>query len=111
MANSRSKALQNGVLSRRTERGAPMEKCKACIHEKVCALWRAQECQDASCYAEDENGDCDYFQDKSRFVQVPHKVFEAFEQTPGYLANLRTITHEGRELYLMGNWQEGEGQV
>jgi len=33
---------------------------------------------------------------------------EIEQQTPSYLDKLRTITHEGRELYLMGNWQEGE---
>lgn len=24
--------------------------CNGCIHEKICELWRRQECQDASCY-------------------------------------------------------------
>ena len=27
--------------------------CDTCLHEKVCALWRANECQDASCYSDD----------------------------------------------------------
>ena len=27
-------------------------KCDTCLHEKVCALWRANERQDASCYSD-----------------------------------------------------------
>lgn len=27
-------------------------KCDTCLHEKVCALWRANELQDASCYSD-----------------------------------------------------------
>lgn len=28
--------------------------CKKCIHDPVCQLWRDQEKQDASCFAEEE---------------------------------------------------------
>lgn len=27
--------------------------CENCIHERICVIWRANECQDASCYIED----------------------------------------------------------
>ena len=27
--------------------------CDTCLHEKICALWRANECQDAACYSDD----------------------------------------------------------
>jgi len=27
--------------------------CENCIHERICVIWRATECQDASCYIED----------------------------------------------------------
>lgn len=87
-----------------------MEKCKSCIHEKVCALWRAQECQDARSYGEDENGNCDYFQDKSLFVQVPRELMAEIEQrAPCYLA-IRTMTPEECERHYMGKWVvKGEG--
>lgn len=32
--------------------------CEKCLHQKVCALWRAHESQDASCFSLDG---CDYF--------------------------------------------------
>lgn len=34
--------------------------CEACIHKKVCDLWRSQESQDASCFCLDG---CDYFEE------------------------------------------------
>lgn len=52
-----------------------MTTCKDCLHNVVCALWRANEGQDAKCYS--ENGDeweCDFFADKSRFFELPCKV-------------------------------------
>lgn len=33
--------------------------CSTCLHEKVCALWGAHECQDASCFSLDG---CDYYE-------------------------------------------------
>ena len=29
------------------------ENCENCVHERICALWRANECQDAACYVND----------------------------------------------------------
>ena len=51
-----------------------MATCKDCIHNSVCSLWRAEEGQDAKFYAETEDGKCDFFKDKSRFVELPCKV-------------------------------------
>lgn len=36
-----------------------MDDCKCCIHQKVCELWRKQECQDAGCFFDD---DCELFE-------------------------------------------------
>ena len=38
--------------------GAMETDCEKCLHQKVCALWRAHESQDASCFSLDG---CDYF--------------------------------------------------
>ena len=52
-----------------------MATCKNCLHNNVCGLWRLQERQDAKCYAETENGECDYFAEESQFVKLPdHKT-------------------------------------
>jgi hypothetical protein len=40
----------------------------------VCALWRAQEGQDAKSWSDSDDWDCDYFADKFRFVELPCKV-------------------------------------
>jgi len=45
--------------------------CKNCIHNCVCSLWRREEGQDAKFYAETEDGKCEHFADKSRFVELP----------------------------------------
>lgn len=47
-----------------------MVTCKDCLHNHVCALWRAQEGQDAKCYSESDDWGCDYFADKSRFIEI-----------------------------------------
>lgn len=51
-----------------------MVTCKDCLHNHVCALWRAQEEQDAKSWSDSDDWDCDYFDDKSRFVELPCKV-------------------------------------
>lgn len=51
-----------------------MTTCKDCLHNHVCALWRAQEGQDAKSWSDSDDWDCDYFDDKSRFVEMPCKV-------------------------------------
>lgn len=51
-----------------------MKTCKDCIHNSVCSLWRREEGQDAKFYAETEDGECEHFKDKSRFVELPCKV-------------------------------------
>ena len=51
-----------------------MTTCKDCLHNHVCALWRAQEGQDAKSWSDSDDWDCDYFADKSRFVELPCKV-------------------------------------
>lgn len=51
-----------------------MVTCKDCLHNHVCALWRAQEGQDAKSWSDSDDWDCDYFADKSRFVELPCKI-------------------------------------
>lgn len=51
-----------------------MVTCKDCLHNHVCALWRSQEGQDAKSWGDSDDWDCDYFDDKSRFVELPCKV-------------------------------------
>ena len=51
-----------------------MVTCKDCLHNHVCALWRAQEGQDAKSWSDSDDWDCDYFADKSRFVEFPCKI-------------------------------------
>lgn len=51
-----------------------MVTCKDCLHNHVCALWRAQEGQEAKSWSDSDDWDCDYFADKSRFIELPCKV-------------------------------------
>ena len=51
-----------------------MAACKDCIHNNVCSIWREQEGQDAKCYAQNDNWECDLFEDKSKLVKLPLKV-------------------------------------
>lgn len=52
-----------------------MATCNDCLHNAVCALWRANECQDAKCYSENGNEwECDFFADKSRCIELPCKI-------------------------------------
>ena len=51
-----------------------MVTCKDCLHNHVCALWRAQAGQDAKSWSDSDDWDCDYFADKSRFIELPCKV-------------------------------------
>lgn len=51
-----------------------MATCKDCIHNCVCSLWRREEGQDVKFYAETEDGKCEHFANKSRFVELPIRV-------------------------------------
>lgn len=51
-----------------------MVTCKDCIHYDVCDIWRREEGMDAKFYAETEDGKCEHFADKSRFVELPCKI-------------------------------------
>jgi hypothetical protein len=59
----------------------------------VCALWRAQEGQDAKSWSDSDDWDCDYFADKSRFVELPFKVGSE-------VAVIRSQTSDDKNLYI-----------
>lgn len=44
--------------------------CNYCVHNPVCALWRANECQDASCYAAGEEDECALYFPSADVVEV-----------------------------------------
>ena len=70
-----------------------MVTCKDCLHNHVCALWRAQEGQDAKSWSDSDDWDCDYFADKSRFVELPCKVGTE-------VSVIRSQTSNGKNLYI-----------
>ena len=70
-----------------------MVTCKDCLHNHVCALWRAQEGQDAKSWSDSDDWDCDYFTDKSRFVELPCAVNSR-------VAVIRSATSDNRNLYI-----------
>ena len=53
--------------------------CEKCLHQKVCALWRAHESQDASCFSLDG---CDYFEaaltPPNEWVSVEERLPEVY---------------------------------
>ena len=69
-----------------------MVTCKDCLHNHVCALWRAQEGQDAKSWSDSDDWDCDYFADKSRFVELPCKVGDVVYYIEGACYNSRRQT-------------------
>ena len=70
-----------------------MVTCKDCLHNHVCALWRAQAGQDAKSWSDSDDWDCDYFADKSRLVELPFKVGSE-------VAVIRSQTSDDRNLYI-----------
>ena len=59
--------------------GAMETDCEKCLHQKVCALWRAHESQDASCFSLDG---CDYFEaaltPPNEWVSVEERLPEVY---------------------------------
>lgn len=59
--------------------GAMETDCEKCLHQKVCALWRAHERQDASCFSLDG---CDYFEaaltPPNEWVSVEERLPEVY---------------------------------
>ena len=44
--------------------------CNNCAHNPVCELWRKNECQDASCYAESADGGCALYLPAANVIEV-----------------------------------------
>lgn len=55
------------------------ENCTDCIHNKVCALWRAKECQDAASF---QTEGCDYFEPRQVCVAIGEQEAKADSGKP-----------------------------
>ena len=56
-----------------------VENCTDCIHNKVCALWRAKECQDAASF---QTEGCDYFEPRQVCVAIGEQEAKADSGKP-----------------------------
>ena len=81
-----------------------MVTCKDCLHNHVCDLWREQEGQDAKSWSDSDDWDCDYFADKSRFVELPCKVGDVVYRVSFSPKHIIPLTVEGF-LYKGCSWQ------
>ena len=80
--------------------------CEKCLHQKVCALWRAHERQDASCFSLDG---CDYFE---AALTPPNEWVSVEERLPEvYLDEEDLVCTDERLLACIKRWlqQPAEG--
>lgn len=75
-----------------------MDDCKCCIHQKVCELWRKQECQDAGCFFDD---DCELFESVKPLTaqeRVELQFYRISELTPWQVRAMRDTIREQKEV-------------
>lgn len=86
--------------------------CEKCLHQKVCALWRAHESQDASCFSLDG---CDYFE---AALTPPNEWVSMEERLPPEHEPVLCIVNGKpkpnitlEEAYQLGSWNKADGWI
>ena len=92
--------------------GAMETDCEKCLHQKVCALWRAHESQDASCFSLDG---CDYFE---AALTPPNEWVSMEERLPPEHEPVLCIVNGKpkpnitlEEAYQLGSWNKADGWI
>ena len=78
--------------------------CEKCLHQKVCALWRAHESQDASCFSLDG---CDYF---DATLTPPNEWVSVEERLPGSQEDVLVVAFWHECWQTMIGWHSDAGQ-
>ena len=78
--------------------------CEKCLHQKVCALWRVHESQDASCFSLDG---CDYF---DATLTPPNEWVSVEERLPGSQEDVLVVAywHECWQTMIGGHGDAGK---
>ena len=78
--------------------------CEKCLHQKVCALWRAHESQDASCFSLDG---CDYF---DATLTPPNEWVSVEERLPGSQEDVLVVAFWHECWQTMIGWHSDAGK-
>lgn len=84
--------------------GAMETDCEKCLHQKVCALWRAHESQDASCFSLDG---CDYFE---AALTPPNEWVSVEERLPGSQEDVLVVAFWHECWQTMIGWHSDAGK-
>ncbi|WP_418502715.1 DUF551 domain-containing protein [Dysosmobacter welbionis] len=84
--------------------GAMETDCEKCLHQKVCALWRAHESQDASCFSLDG---CDYF---DATLTPPNEWVSVEERLPGSQEDVLVVAFWHECWQTMIGWHSDAGK-
>ena len=84
--------------------GAMETDCEKCLHQKVCALWRAHESQDASCFSLDG---CDYF---DATITPPNEWVSVEERLPGSQEDVLVVAFWHECWQTMIGWHSDAGK-
>ena len=84
--------------------GAMETDCEKCLHQKVCALWRAHESQDASCFSLDG---CDYF---DATLTPPNEWVCVEERLPGSQEDVLVVAFWHECWQTMIGWHSDAGK-
>lgn len=86
--------------------------CEKCLHQKVCALWRAHESQDASCFSLDG---CDYFEaaltPPNEWVSVEERLPPEHEPVLCIVNGKPKPNITLEEAYQLGSWNKADGWI
>ena len=86
--------------------------CEKCLHQKVCALWRAHESQDASCFSLDG---CDYFEaaltPPNEWVSVEERLPPEHEPVLCIVNGKPKPNITREEAYQLGSWNKADGWI
>lgn len=92
--------------------GAMETDCEKCLHQKVCALWRAHESQDASCFSLDG---CDYFEaaltPPNEWVSVEERLPPEHEPVLCIVNGKPKPNITLEEAYQLGSWNKADGWI
>ena len=84
--------------------GAMETDCEKCLHQKVCALWRAHESQAASCFSLDG---CDYF---DATLTPPNEWVSVEERLPGSQEDVLVVAFWHECWQTMIGWHSDAGK-
>ena len=86
--------------------------CEKCLHQKVCALWRAHESQDASCFSLDG---CDYFDatltPPNEWVSVENAMPAEHKSVLCIVSGKPRPNITLEEAYQLGSWNKADGWI